>query len=80
MFSAVGPAFRGWYRKIISELNCYMQSEGAEHAYLVTQVTNNPVIHCWESLGYRFGKAEHVFSKELSRSKSASRVPRKNHH
>ena len=66
VFSAVGPEFRGWYKKIISELSFYLRGEGAEHAFMATQVTNGAVLHCWEKLGYRFGKAEHVFAKEIS--------------
>jgi len=61
VLSAVAPVHRGWYVKIISELNEHLRSVGAEHSHLITQITNNAVIHCWEKLGYRFGKGEHVF-------------------
>lgn len=61
VLSAVAPVHRGWYVKIISELNEHLRSIGAEHSHLITQITNNAVIHCWEKLGYRFGKGEHVF-------------------
>jgi dTDP-4-amino-4,6-dideoxy-D-galactose acyltransferase len=61
VFSAVSPEFRGWYRKIISEINCHLQERGAEHSYLATQVTNKAVVRVWESLGYRLGKGEHIF-------------------
>ncbi len=60
VLSAVGPEFKGWYRKIISEIGYHLQDVGAEHSYLVTQITNGAVIWVWESLGYRFGKGEHV--------------------
>jgi hypothetical protein len=66
VLSAVATECKGWYRKIISELTLAMQARGAEHAYMVTQVTNKAVIWVWESLGYRFGKVEHVFRKVLS--------------
>lgn len=65
VFSAVGVEFRGWYKKIISELNYYLRDNGAEFAYLITQSTNKAVIHTWESLGYKFGKNELVFRKIL---------------
>jgi len=61
VFSAVGPEFKGWYRRIISEINYHLHDEvGAEHSYLVTQITNTAVTWVWESLGYRLGKGEHV--------------------
>lgn len=61
VFSAVSTEYRGWYRKLISEINCHLREIGAEHSYLVTQVTNKAVLRVWESLGYRFGKGEHIF-------------------
>lgn len=61
VLSAVAPRHRGWYVKIISELNEHLRSIGAEHSFLITQATNNAVIRCWEKLGYRYGKSEHVF-------------------
>lgn len=61
VFSAVSPEFKGWYRKIISEINYHLRDIGAEHSYLVTQITNISVTWVWESLGYRLGKGEHVF-------------------
>lgn len=62
VFSAVSPEFGGWYRKIISEINFYLKDQaGAEHSFLATQITNKAVIRVWESLGYRYGKGEHIF-------------------
>ena len=60
VLSAVGEDFKGWYLKIISELSLYLRKEGAEHAYMTTQVTNNAVIRTWERLGYGFGKCTYV--------------------
>lgn len=60
VLSAVSPERRGWYVKIISELNEHLRSVGAEHSWLVTQITNNAVVRSWEKLGYGFGKGEHV--------------------
>lgn len=67
VLSAVSPVHRGWYVKIISELNEHLREIGAEHACLVTQITNNAVIRCWEKLGFQFGKGEYVFRKLVSR-------------
>lgn len=65
VLSAVSPRHKGWYVKIISELDEHLRSTGAEHSFLVTQITNNAVIRSWEKLGYHFGKGEHVFRKLL---------------
>ena len=60
VFGAVEPEFKGWYRRIISEINYHLRDVGAEHSYLTTQITHSAVIRVWESLGYRFGKGEHT--------------------
>lgn len=65
VLSAVSPERRGWYVKIISELNEHLRSIGAEHSWLVTQITNNAVVRSWEKLGYGFGKGEHVLRVTL---------------
>jgi len=36
---------------------------GAEHVLYGTQITNKPVIWVLESLGYKFGKCQHVLRK-----------------
>ena len=66
VLSAVAPRHKGWYLKIISELDEHLRSIGAEHSFLVTQITNNAVIRCWEKLGYQYGKGEHVFRKVMA--------------
>lgn len=63
VFSAVSSEYRGWYRKLISEINYHLRQVDAQHSFLVTQVTNKAVLRVWESLGYRFGKGEHIFRK-----------------
>lgn len=63
VLSAVSPKHKGWYVRIISELNEHLRQIGAEHSFLITQATNNAVIRCWEKIGYQFGKCEHVFRK-----------------
>lgn len=65
VLSAVSPRHKGWYVRIISELNEHLRLIGAEHSFLITQVTNNAVIRCWEKLDYQFGKCEHVFRKSI---------------
>jgi len=65
VLSAVAPRHKGWYFKILSEVNEHLREIGAEHSYLATQVANNAVIRSWEKLGYQFGRGEHVFRKLL---------------
>jgi dTDP-4-amino-4,6-dideoxy-D-galactose acyltransferase len=65
VLSAVAPRHKGWYVKLISELDEHLRSVGAEHSFLITQITNNAVIRSWEKLGYGFGKGEHIFRKLL---------------
>lgn len=65
VLSAVAPRHKGWYVKIISELDEHLRCVGAEHSFLVTQITNNAVIRSWEKLGYGFGKGEYIFRKLL---------------
>jgi ribosomal protein S18 acetylase RimI-like enzyme len=61
VFSAVAPEFQGWYIKIISELNYHLREIGAEHCYLITQVTNRAVLRVWEKLGFGYGRGELIF-------------------
>ncbi len=61
VLTAVAAEFRGWYRKIASEVNYHLRDLGVEHVYLGTQVTNKAVIWVLEGLGYRFGKSELIF-------------------
>ena len=65
VFGAVSPEHRGWYRKILSEINYHLRDIGAEYTYLCTQLTNKAVIWVWEGLGYRFGRGELIFRKLL---------------
>jgi len=61
VLTAVAPEFRGWYRKLITEITHHLIALGVDHAYLTTQITNGAVIHVLEGLGYHFGKGEHIF-------------------
>lgn len=63
VLSAVGPESRGWYRKLMSETTLHFREVGLDRAYVTTQVTNGAVIHVLESLGYRFGRCEHVLRR-----------------
>jgi hypothetical protein len=65
VFSAVAPESKGWYRKLISEISYHLRDLGAQHVYLTTQATNSVVVRTWESLGYQYGKTEHILRKIL---------------
>jgi hypothetical protein len=68
VFSAVAPEFKGWYKKLISEISYHLKERGAQHAFMTSQSTNSAVIWTWESLGYRYGKSEHILRKILRES------------
>ncbi len=62
VLSAVGTKRRGWNIKLTSELTYWFRKNGADIIYMSTQSTNRAVVRVWEILGYRFGRASHVFS------------------
>lgn len=65
-FTAVSNEFKGWFRKLLSEVHYHVREQiGAEHMFYITQITNKAVIWVLESLGYRFGRSEHIFSVVL---------------
>jgi dTDP-4-amino-4,6-dideoxy-D-galactose acyltransferase len=53
---------KGWYKKLVSEMTCHLRGAGAHYIFMNTQSSNRAVVHCWESLGYRFGAATHIVS------------------
>ncbi len=53
---------KGWYKKLISEMAYYLQSQGAEYAFMHPASTNKAVIYTYETLGCRLGQVTHVFS------------------
>ena len=60
VFSAVSAEYRGWYRKLLSEIHYHLIGVGAQHVYLTTQEQNRPVRRTWEKLGYRQAKTEYI--------------------
>lgn len=63
VLSAVSSKTRkGWYKKLISEMAYYLQSQGADYAFMHPASTNKAVIHSYETLGCRLGQVSHVFS------------------
>lgn len=46
---------------VISETNYHLKERGADHVFFTTQVANRSAIRVAEHLGFKFGRAEHVF-------------------
>lgn len=62
ILTAVSLDFKGWFRKILSEVHYYARERvGAEHALYGTQLTNRAVIWVLESLGYKLGNGQYIF-------------------
>ena len=59
---AVEPARRGWHLKLMSEVSYQFAAAGVAVAYMSTQITNRAVIKNCEKLGYRYGRASHIFA------------------
>jgi len=53
---------KGWYKKLIIEMTHHLKDQGADYVYFHPASTNRAVIHTYESLGFKFGQAGHVFS------------------
>lgn len=63
VFSAVSRSTcKGWYRKLISEMAYHLRDVGAQIAFMHPATTNGAVIHCYETLGCKYGKCQHVLS------------------
>jgi len=60
ILAAVSPELKGWYIKIMSEINFYLRDLGADTVYMTTQLGNLPVIRCWEALNFSYGGSEIV--------------------
>ena len=53
---------KGWYKKLISEMAYYLESQGADFAFMHPASTNRAVIFTYETLGCKLGQVSHVFS------------------
>lgn len=59
---AVGAERHGWHLRLMAEMTHLFRERSVDVAYMGTQLTNRAVIHNSEKLGYRFGRATHVFA------------------
>lgn len=63
--SNIGAARRtrfDWYRRLLLAISCYLQARGADIIFGTTQSPNRTAIRFFEKIGYRYGRATHVFS------------------
>ena len=58
ILAAVSPNRSGWYVKMMSELSYHLRNEGADCAFMTTQLGNLAVIRAWQALGFGFGSGE----------------------
>lgn len=66
LLTAVGPANRGWHRRLLSETLHRARELGQRYVLMTTQSTNRAVIHNAEALGFRLGATSHVLACHLS--------------
>ena len=71
LLAAVAPDRRGAYRKLNGAFLGWMAERGATQVVNTTQSTNRAVIHVCEEMGYRFGRASHVFASVVQGSAQA---------
>lgn len=62
VLTAVANTRKGWYRHLNEALLAWMQANGMSYCLNTTQSTNRAVIHVCEQLGYKYGRATHVFA------------------
>lgn len=63
VLTAVGPANRGWHRKLISETLWHTRERGGQAVLMTTQATNLAVVHNSMELGFALGGTTHICSK-----------------
>ena len=68
VLSAVTPARRGWYVKLIGALSLKFKERGIDTAFMTTQATNRAVLKVWFHHGYRFGRCTHIFSTYIKQA------------
>ncbi|MDO7874154.1 hypothetical protein Q5H93_05370 [Hymenobacter sp. ASUV-10] len=66
LLAAVGPANRGWHRRLLSETLHRARTLGQRYVLMTTQATNRAVVHNAEALGFRLGATSHVLACHLS--------------
>jgi len=57
---------KGWFLKLVSEMNYILKDNGVEVVFYTTQSTNRAVYHVLTKLGFQLGAVGHVFSKSAS--------------
>jgi len=72
---AVGAERHGWHLRLMAEMTHLFRERSVDVAYMGTQLTNRAVIHNSEKLGYRFGRATHVFAMTPAEVELPVRTP-----
>lgn len=62
VLSASAPSNKGWYEKLISEMNYIHKAKSVEFTFMNTQSTNRAVLRVWEKLGFSYGCCTHVLT------------------
>jgi dTDP-4-amino-4,6-dideoxy-D-galactose acyltransferase len=62
---AIGAARQGWHLKLMAEMTDWFKTQKINVACMTTQSTNRAVIRNSEKLGFRYGRATHLFSTHL---------------
>lgn len=62
VLTAVGPANKGWHRKLVSETVHYAKNMGAAYVLMTTQATNRAVFRTCEKLGFKLGGTSNILS------------------
>lgn len=65
VLTAVGPANRGWHRRLLSETLHRARERGGDFVLMTTQATNGAVIRNAEKLNFALGATTHVLSCPL---------------
>ncbi|SNR69802.1 hypothetical protein [Hymenobacter mucosus] len=60
VLAAVGPANKGWHRKLLSEALYRAKDNHASVMLMTTQATNRAAVHNAEQLGFRLGTVTHT--------------------
>ncbi|MBD2715736.1 hypothetical protein KBK19_11885 [Microvirga sp. STR05] len=70
VLTAVGPANRGWHRRLVSETVYRARERGASFVLMTTQATNGAVIRNAEKLNFALGSTTHILSYSTAMTSS----------
>lgn len=62
VLAAVGPANKGWHKKLVSEAVYYAKERNAAYVLMTTQATNRAVFRTCEKLNFKLGGTSHILA------------------